>query len=354
MESLEEDIKIFLVNSLGGQHLIKSSDDKKRNEKLDQVDIDRALKLGEILIKKIPRQINPKQFQKYHYLTIDSDNRDSENSTSTKLSWNVLYNASDQKTGVINTSFPIKNIIAMRLGQLTYTNAHVTEYDEFTGENPRYAIELKNFGSQALQQQDKRLHFLLKQNTTAKLGNHFTFSPFGNNRGWFRFSVPIRRIEQLIMSMFNPLTGTQISFPETKLSFTATQKFDSVDIYSPPTIAKTIVNPLIIPDAYKEYIDIMYNPAYEPDPSAPDYTTGGPARQQYTLSGFTTDDPVGDASVIAAYNTTHSLTLFADKVYFNSPVDISSITYAGTDISVAITWIYNPRVVAALEVVTRS
>ena len=91
--------------------------------------------------------------------------------------------------------------------------------------------------------------------------------------------------------------------------------------------------------------------------------TNGPGvtRIQFIISGFTTPDPIADAALIASYNGIKTLTKLQDNL-FAHPIDISGSSIVepepdpesepvlfGTPIN--ITFLYNPRLTTALELV---
>lgn len=133
-----------------------------------------------------------------------------------------------------------------------------------------------------------------------------------------------------------------ISFPNTLTSYSATFYFGDVyvDLTGTPSSLPAdflIGTNLIIISGYSYQYQFSNSPV------------------RYTLSGFTTGNPVGDAAIISQFNSVHTLTPSRtfSLVYFPSPVDISSVTPL-TDIPITITHTIAPYFNINLKITNRS
>jgi len=308
--------------------------------------------------------INPSSKEYYSYVMLDTNNVDSLLSTETFFVWNLNDGTPSYRTGTINIPHKIYPIKRMRLGRITFANMHYADfYKIFLSTSNRIATTFHNFGSQALIAQNRlKYHFLHKFiYDQSYRGGSLTITPFYSNRGWFRFNKKFNKPDQLQVSFADIFTPeSPISVPLTECSFSAVQYFNhaifSVDFSSYSYYLEIDKSERLLNFIY-DYIDSSIN-------NSPN--DNGTMQEQVLISGFTTDDPAADAAVIAAYNGYHTLTrvfsidnsfdnrLSDQTAYWNPPTDISSITYAGSEIPVTITLIYKPRTTAVLELISEA
>jgi hypothetical protein len=109
------------------------------------------------------------------------------------------------------------------------------------------------------------------------------------------------------------------------LTFTGTQWFGG-------TVSSNewyVTNPLAIPDAGLYLSDLV--------------------PEQVLLSGYTTLDPVGEADLIAAYNSVHTLSYVGDIFYY-PPSTLGTMDFNWPTIT--ITLLYKPRMLCTLELIS--
>lgn len=275
----------------------------------------------------IPRAMTSKL--KYKYLMLDSNNAYAAESTTSKFTWLLNDKVPTLSTGYINISNPLHNIVKARLGRMTFNNMSQSFIDDVNNRN-RYGFGFNEFVSQAmvnpLNTKFQFIEFLPEYDATRSF--HATLSPFNENRGWFRFREKFNILDKLTLTITNLITDEVVSLPpSTPLTITGIQTFNTITV----TVgATTYTNILVIEDLLPP----------------------GPV----VISGFTTDDPVTDAALIAAYNTTQTLLLpdvATYPTYYYSPIDISSATFTGgtaeVPVSILCTVLPDPRFVGVLE-----
>lgn len=146
----------------------------------------------------------------------------------------------------------------------------------------------------------------------------------------------------LTISILDWPTLQPISFPTTLTSYAATFYFGNVYVDITGNPSSSVVGPLIGSNLIT-LPGVLYQYQFSSSPV------------RYTLSGFTTGDPAGDAAVIAQFNSIHTLSpsrIFS-LVYFPSPVDISSVTPL-TNIPITITHTTSPYFNINLKITNRS
>jgi hypothetical protein len=324
----------------------------KSTDKLLSLEVAIFLQFNSDNLFNLSKKINPKSKRYYSYIMLDTDNVSSELSTDDDFVWNLNDEVPVYQKGIINVPHKIYPIVAMRLGQMTFSNVHEDTYTAITTSiTNRFAFSLKNFDSQSLiAQNGLKFHFLQKYNVSNLYSSSFTTSSFDENRGWFRFRKPHNKTDLLhlhINDIFSPLN--RISMPDIEFSFPAIQKFN--ETYTDQSIG-SLLNYLLMTDLYAFMLPMWYGNTYPQLPQLP--LIGGPTLYEFIISGFTTDDPITDAAVIAEYNGSHTLVNFIGPVFQSvvSAPDIAGITFAGTDIPITITWIYKPRLTGVLELIS--
>ncbi len=309
------------------------------NKKLS-VNISLLLQMQAANLFKLSAQLNPSSKEVYSYITLDTDNllEYDSSGTTTVFKWLINNNAPPVLSrGYINLHSTMFNIKRIRLARTIFSYMHEIDYDSLMTE--RIAFSIEEFGSQALLNPGGiKFHFLQKY--FDNWGNTITTSSFLLNRGWFRFREPHLPIESITLRIYDLFPIRLITLPNTPFSVTGVQ---SVQYFQQTTLPKgTIDNALIITD-YK-FFDII----------ATAYPNEGTARQQYLISGYTTDDPVADAALIAAYNGVRTLEQFqAQRFERPNNADVLSGTWdpATASVNITITWLYNPRITTVIELV---
>lgn len=286
------------------------------------------------------KKMIPTSHEKYNYIYLDSTNCIEISSNRDKFKWLINDKIPVYETGYINLSSILRNIKMMRIGRITYSHFPLSQYAPMK-EN-RIGIGFEEFASQAIVLPNVKI-----QNIVSKLpddnqpGNVVSLSGFNNNRGWFRFREKFLTLDHLTMYMWDTILNQRVVIPDAYTTLPALQLFQSV-----------IVDGLSIPNPLQvgnwEMIPVWNIPINN--------ATAGMVRgytiELINISGFTTSDPVGDAAIIAAYNTPHILQAVKDFLFL-PPVNISAATIPpGSKIPVTLTFMYKPRFVGTLELVS--
>lgn len=337
--------------------------DEDSDEEVSNLEVNALLLLQSTatLINKI----KPKQ--SYHYLCLDSYNAVFSPDRS-KIEWLINDGNPVLQHSYINLCRSLKNIVAMRLGRISWSSMDVNNTNILNGIPPIFysplegytlgehiGIGFSEFVSQSMIfPSGPRMHFIQYNCDDMRTGNTITTSGFYENRGWFRFRKPFTKLDTLTASIYNMKDMTNIIIPDVYLSIPAVQW---IDIYFINPVRSLInIGPLfyMIPATYPYYFN---RPAY----SHPLSVYG----ELFQFSGFTTNDPIADAALIARYNSIHTIPEFFDiSLYMIPVVDFGyPLLYPPVDISgaslnpmqqvpITITFLYKPRMIAALELIT--
>lgn len=351
-EVLGTDEEVETLNDYGPNSL--NVLDKKFNEYLarnnaEAESISVTSILGETSIFQFARTILP--ISKEAFIRCDlnletaiiSDDR-------TTFTWNLNWGPPKLERGYINMNVNLGRIARMRIGQTMFSNMPLTEYTTLT--TRRIAFDIQEFNDESfIHQNGSRFHFLqiLGDRYYDKYGNNIRTSPFQLNKGWYRFArhhMPPSTLTLTFTDLFGP---TRISFPPTPISIPATQWYKkpvASAFYNPG-----VVNyPLEIAAPYYDLIPIVYRYM---DKGVWATTGPGTVRNAVTFSGFTTDDPVADAALIAAYNTTRTISKYFNNYFVNvDPLPLAGATYFAAPpvaVPVTITFIYAPSFSTSLD-----
>ena len=250
---------------------------------------------GEKSLYALQKIFNPTSLYRSNYIVMDSKNRDITGSSIKKMKWLHLNN-SNFTTGTINTSGEnIKDIVGLRIYPCRFSRniSNVFVYDNL------YTILIEEFASQSyLLHQNRKCHFILRK--TLGFGSS-NVSPAVDgtelkpvNDGYFWFNKVVTDFNSLTISIGNPHVLVDIPIAN----------------FSIPSNNFSNTSPTII---------TCYNQT--------GFTTG----DNVIISGFTTDDPIGDSVVINEINNIagHAIT-YIDTLHFSIAVDCSGITpYSG-------------------------
>jgi len=333
--------------------------------KISALEVKLFLQLGVDALFNLSRDLNPTSKEYYSYILIDTFNVDSELSTNSRFVWRINDGPPIYQKGIINLPHKLYPIKRMRIGRLTFANIHQTEFVKiYHSQSNRIATTIHNFSSQSIiAQNGLKFHFQSKHvlDLTYR-GNTLTITPFFSNRGWFNFYKPHRNTDILDMSftdIFTPLSP--IIIHDTPASITGVQTF-GVSTALPDNSFTT--NYIRLDNDAERMIEKQYPASSLNELPDPEYIANG--TQQVIISGFTTNDPVADAAVIAAYNGTHILNregaiddAYSQRTnstltgYWTPPVDVSGVSLnVGQEIPITITWINLPRLTGVLELIS--
>jgi hypothetical protein len=306
---------------------------------------------------ELSKQLNPKSKLYYQYICFDSSSVAAE-STSTRLVWNINDKVPVRTPGTINLQNRFDDVVAMRIGQMSVVHADYALYDAITNSpSNRTAVYFENFGAQRIRgPENNDFHFLLKNNVAAQIGYDMVLSPFDSNRGWFRFYEPHPATPQLILSMHDLYApSTKLEIKDEFYSFSANYLYTNAIIVSagyPPREAATIQ----ITEDLKKYLPLrLEEKLYGTIPDINGSATTDPI--EFTISGFTTNDPVADAAIIAAFNTTLPLRNLIYSLLNEVQPPLSIVEMAGVDLTegqlvpITITATKKPRLIGVLELV---
>ncbi len=290
------------------------------------------------MFNEISPMIKPKQY--YNYITLDSDSCYFINETRDKFNWVINEEKIILKPGIINLHSSFRNIIAARIGRITLNHMTVAFATSMVNRN-RVSLGFEEFASQALITPDNnRFQFLAYlRESDRNYGTNITLSPFDCNRGWFRFREPFTTLSSLTLNMYNMITGTKISLPDSYVSFSAVKHSGNVV----PTDAGEIYEHTIT-ITNGSYLPINY--FYGADGKI-DFVSAAVVGEQVVFSDINTGDPLLDA----LYNgLTKTITYVEDNEFIVNG-EVGQIFPPG-DYPMTITLLYKPRLLCTLELVS--
>lgn len=344
----EYQIKTLGTNAEDDQLIERRVDDQEYSASIaDELEVKIRVALEMSDPYTMAKEIAPSARLKYNYLHIDSDNAYSTSANRDSFTWLINDKNVVQQIGYINLHSVLRNIRMARIGRMNYSGFDPTDVLDLVQQQYRFAYDFEEFTSQAvLAQNGVRFQFLqFFPPFYFPFGPNVTMSPFNMNRGWFRFREKIKYLDKLTLSTwFFDVIGVspyRLIVPDTYYSFSATQLYTG-----------GAGNTLIIPD-YIRSLPFRY--ATNSQTGLPNYATGAGESEILLFSGFTTDDPITDAALIANYNSQHKITRTTGFPNFNPPVNINGGTYFGPlpqSIPITITLIYKPRFNGVLELVS--
>lgn len=351
------DIHQYLFNTIGNNdedNTIKpfrygKTDDSSKTNESNEITIKSLLMLESL--NSLMRYIKPKQ--SYQYLLLDSANAIFSPDRST-MQWLINDGDPIARPNYINLSRSLKNIVAMRLGRVSWSSMDQPNTNIIT--NNHIGFGFSEFASQSLiMPSGPRLHFVQYNYDLMKTGNTITTSSFFENRGMFRFREKFTKLDTLTLSLWNLLDVSSIIIPDYYITINAIQYFkttyvsgglspsliDTTQFYTLPIIY-AILNGIA---EYKYPLSVM--------------------GEKFQFSGFTTNNPFVNGALIASYNSIHPISQFfptylefvsfplTGNPLIYSPIDISSAVLGiNQGVPITITFLYKPRMVAALELIT--
>lgn len=228
---------------------------------------------------------NESALHTYRYVVLDTSKSSGYDFNTKKYRWN--YNGTPLvEEGVASSTGPIKNIVGMRSFPIIMKN-----FNTFRDLYNIYTLTIDELVAQSfIGHERQRYHFMYrtKNMPVAGLSDSNEFNPHDFNRGYFWFRTPIQSISSFTISMANPV---QI-----------------VDI--PAGIQSAIIN------TFNNPLELVF---YYPH----GLLSGG----IIIVSKFTTNDPVTDAAIIAAVNSSagHVITVI-DDLTISIPIDGTLVT----------------------------
>lgn len=292
MESETEDFRDTQINEL-------DKEGKDADEKVDPV-YD-AVNISDVFGYKwndIKHIMMPRI--KTHYIQLDSNNRlgAPKNDTDNKLEWIINYGVPIWEKGYINVPSPIRNIIAIEMGCISFNDRRVvaTAGYELTANsllpisneadwinNQRISLLIEELSTQAyIAAAGNKYHFIAKRKEipNSELPTSFTsynmgfptFITYPFNKGCYKFYKPIMQLDKVTLRLYGPDKPITM---DKEIYFTANILYDTGDFMD--------LNRYSIILVFGEDVYINYN--------------------EIEVSGFTTDNPVADANVIDAVNT---------------------------------------------------
>lgn len=258
----------------------------KRNINIDIVNLLMLRTKSNIL-----NMFNPRGRYMVSYLPIDNQNRslNSTNNGILKTTWGINYGDAGFQPGVIDVNFKIKDIIGMRLQALTIVCRSTFTQDQIN--RNRISILIDELITQSfVASEGNNFHFITLESISSQGPSISikTISPYYLNKGYFYFRLPITKLDTLTISLYNPFQPLPLD---------------------PENISGVVIqgsNPaqIIFDFEHGLYQDFI------------------------TITGFTTGNPVADAPIIAAMNTTFTYPSFTiiNLYTITVPVNLSTTT----------------------------
>lgn len=238
---------------------------------------------------QLQRALHPQIQYTKNYIILDSKNRVPSTNLQ-QMQWLYLSDALFQQ-GTVNTKGQVRDLIGMRI----YPIRAAQNFGLSGQYSPTFTILFEEFKAQSfIGQQRRNFHFMLRQtpNPVVPPGvpavAQQELTPM--NDGYFWFRKPFTTINTITISLANPLVVINVPVAQQILY---TQYF-----------TYAVVTTISVP-----------------------YATGYSSGNTVVISNFTTDNPVGDAAVIAIMNDPngHIITVL-DSSTFTIPVNTSTIT----------------------------
>lgn len=292
MESEAEDFHDTQVSELGRE---EEDGDEKVEPVYESVAVSDVFGYGWDDIKSV---VMPKI--KTHYIQLDSNNRlgAPKNDVDNRLEWIINYGLPIWEKGYINVPAPIRNIVAVEMGCVSFNDRRVVAdagYESVANSllpisneadwinNQRISLLIEELSTQAyIAAAGNKYHFIAKRKEIPdnELPTSFTsynrgfptFITYPFNKGRYSFYKPIMQLDRITLRLFGPDKPIVM---DKEIYYTADVLYDNGDFMDPDRYSVILV--------FGEDVYINYN--------------------EIEVSGFTTDDPVTDAATILAVNT---------------------------------------------------
>lgn len=281
---------------------------------------------------KLQRIFNPEALYERNYIELDTSIANvtqialpsfdlfRQDATPTVYNWEYMENAT-QTFGVVNTTAKIKDVVGIRMYPLKFaaTRGYIDIFNT-------YNILISEFSAQSfISHQGRKFHFTVTPTLMrAGLNMYVEYSPYEHNKGYIWFRLPYTTLK----------------------SFTITLARGN-NIVSLPT---SVLSGAVINYPFGGFPTCYTNPGIIWTFSTHNAVTG----QTMVISGFTTADPVADATVIAQVNTPAGWPITVlDDTHFSIPVDLTVIPI-GNQLTEAVVFLNNKdiRTVIPLEIIS--
>jgi len=265
----------------------------------------------------IRNMFNPQGRYVKNYIPINNQNRISDPSYdgTYKTKWNMNYGIPISRKGFIDVNFRIRDIVSMRIQALSIVCRSTFMQNQLS--RNRTAILIEELASQSfVATEGNNFHFMMLQ-SIASQGPSIsiqTIDPYYLNRGNFYFRTPITKLDSLTISLYNPFQPIPLD-PE---------------IISGVVIQGTNPATIIFSSEHGLYEDFI------------------------TISGYTTGNPVADATIIASMNTTFSYPNFTVVDLFTITVPVNVIPVTPLPSNPAVSGYRPVNMTGALEIITLS
>jgi hypothetical protein len=191
------DIKEYLYSVIGyneeadtaKDHLVKIENDGKYNI---NAKIRSLLTINSL--KKLQMKLNPTLHS--NYLLLDKNYANTVGDYTNKLSWLINTGSPVTKVGYVNCDFNLSDIVAVKLKKIVFTPVVAGLFDTILN---TYSIGIDELSAQSfLTPNNIRFHFMM---------NYINgeLSPFEFNRGLYNFNKPVKFLDSITISMYNPI-----------------------------------------------------------------------------------------------------------------------------------------------------
>jgi len=328
---------------------------------LREVKIEEFLNFGQLTGYQLTKQINPLSRMRYNYALLDTEA--CYERTDYVFKWLLNDQIKVSQTGILCTQGKLRNIKMVRVGQAMFSNFIAVE-GALIKSQKRIGFDFEEFRPQGALIGNRSVEFFMHfRDPVFYYDNNWLVSPFDHIRGWFRFDNPLRELSSLTLRLFDTVALTDIRVNSS----------DTVTYSGRQYIGITIAGGVSIGGIAQPPIP---NPLYLETAGIPLISTsvgsGNLSRQvdmdTVTMSGFTTDDPIADAALIASYNAIHDLRYpftenlsgrifrgIASGQALNAPIDVSSMTYIDPGwfpVQATFNVLSKPRVTFTIEIIS--
>lgn len=323
-------------------------------EDMREIKIEEFLNFGQLTGYQLTKQINPLSRMRYNYALLDTNA--CYERTDYVFKWLLNDQTKVSQAGILCMQGKLRNIKMARIGQATFANFLNAE-NALIQSQKRLAFDFEEFRPQGALILNRSAEFFMHfRDSSSYYDNNLIVSPFDHIRGWFRFDNSLRELSTLTLRIFDTISLTDMRVNSSNtLTISGIQTFGYAEATTTPAGNLSVNDPFSLDTSGIPLISSTRG-------------LGSSSRQvdmtNVTFSGFTTDDPVADAAVIAAYNSTHSIMYeykenangryFLSNLWLENHTNISTITSAIFEIPIQATFnvIAKPRVTLVIELIS--
>jgi hypothetical protein len=317
--------------------------------------------LEEFNINALSRKLNPSSHLYYNYIYVDSRTANPA-SPRNALTWYLNGENPVIENSYINVIHKLRRITYCRVSRVNFNHLHFADFVRmYWPTGYKICMEIVELSEQShIGPTGQKYHFSFAPVRAHQQGNSFLLSPFGSNRGWFRFAEPHHVPNSLTFKFFDILNPAYLyNIPDDFATIVGTQTLDIV----PNNYMGGAINfPFVINDIQRLMLYIAYTDKplqYKPPANAGPGTT---LPFLFKIVNISTGNPAVDAILMGIYGNTDVPLEVIDTIglstepkfiesYFATLIDISPPEYNILTAEVTLQFQYKPNYNFVLEFV---